>query len=143
MAQKEVGQITKQSCMDLLGWEGVADLPEQFRARFYYNSDDNTVHAIDSDGNELLLSDGTAMSLFPTADQVVSGAFGLVFGPGGYIQVTAVAFGDLPAASSSLEGVLRPVNDSMTDVWGDVITGGGSLHVLAYCNGTAWTVAAK
>ena len=54
-----------------------------------------------------------------------------------------VAFSTLPAAAASLEGLRYPVNDSTTAVWGATITGGGANHVLAYCNGTAWTVAAK
>lgn len=141
--QKEVGQISKQSAMDLLGWETAADVPEVNRARMYYNETDNTVHAIDSDGNELLLGDGTAMSLFPNADQVVSGSFGLIFSPGGYVQVSPVSFADLPTASSDLEGTLRPINDANTDTWGDTITGTGAFHVLAYCDGSAWTVCGK
>jgi len=36
------------------------------------------------------------------------------------------------------------VTDSTTNTWGAAITtGGGSNHVLAYCDGTNWTVAAK
>lgn len=51
-------------------------------------------------------------------------------------------FASLPAASSALEGTMRPVTDSTTATWGATITGGGAHHVLAYCNGAAWTVAA-
>jgi len=32
--------------------------------------------------------------------------------------------------------------DSTTAVWGAVIAGGGAYRVLAYYNGTNWTVAA-
>jgi hypothetical protein len=53
---------------------------------------------------------------------------------------TAVLFADLP---SPVEGMRRAVIDSMVDTWGAIITGGGSSHVLAYYNGTNWTVAAK
>jgi len=41
-----------------------------------------------------------------------------------------------------VEGLLIPVTDSTTNTWGAIITGGGALHVLAYYNGTNWTVAA-
>jgi hypothetical protein len=52
-------------------------------------------------------------------------------------------FANLPAASSGNEGAIRPITDSTTTTWGATITGGGSNHVLAYCNGTNWTVMAK
>jgi len=52
------------------------------------------------------------------------------------------AFSALPAASSALEGSTVPVTDSNTAVWGAVIAGGGANHVLAYCTGSAWHVAA-
>jgi hypothetical protein len=57
------------------------------------------------------------------------------------IRGTAVAFASLPAYP--VEGMLVPVTDSNTDTWGATISGGGSNHVLAYYNGTNWTVAAK
>jgi hypothetical protein len=51
--------------------------------------------------------------------------------------------GNLPACSGSSEGMLRAVTDSNTNTWGAVVAGGGTNHVLAYCDGTSWTVAAK
>lgn len=54
-----------------------------------------------------------------------------------------VAFSALPAASMSTMGQLMVVTDSMTTVWGAVITGGGTDTVLAFCNGSDWTVCAK
>lgn len=137
------GQYTKQSVADFFGWNAVPDLPEPFTCRAYYNSQNNTYHVVDSTGAELLLTMGTAVTLSPIADQTIAGPFGLVFAPGGYVQVKAVLFSQLPAASSSLEGVVRAVSDSNTATWGATIAGGGSNHVLAYCNGTNWTVAAK
>lgn len=59
----------------------------------------------------------------------------------GSLRGNAVAFAGLPA--SPVEGMLVAVTDSNTAVWGAVIAGGGANHVLAYYNGTAWTVAAK
>lgn len=52
-----------------------------------------------------------------------------------------VAFASLP--SSPVEGMIVPVTDSSTNTWGATITGGGSNHVLAYYNGTNWTVSSK
>lgn len=56
---------------------------------------------------------------------------------------TIPAFSALTACASGLEGAVVPVSDSSTATWGATITGSGSNHVLAYCNGTNWTVAAK
>jgi hypothetical protein len=38
---------------------------------------------------------------------------------------------------------MQPVSDSTSTSWGATITGGGANHVLAYCDGTNWTVMAK
>jgi hypothetical protein len=40
-------------------------------------------------------------------------------------------------------GTIAVVTDSTTNTWGATITGGGSDLVLAFCNGTAWTVIGK
>lgn len=56
---------------------------------------------------------------------------------------TISTFATLTACSASGEGALASISDSATAVWGLVVTGGGSNHILAYCNGTDWTVAAK
>lgn len=47
------------------------------------------------------------------------------------------------SCTAALEGITVPVSDSSTTTWGGAITGGSSSHVGAYCNGSAWTVAAK
>ncbi len=52
-----------------------------------------------------------------------------------------VAFAALPAAPA--EGMLCSVTDSNTATWGATIAAGGANHVLAYYNGTNWTVAGK
>jgi hypothetical protein len=66
---------------------------------------------------------------------------------GGSIANTAFAgpvpFASLPACSSTIEGSRGAISDSSTNTWGATVTGGGSNHVLAYCDGTNWTVAAK
>jgi hypothetical protein len=53
----------------------------------------------------------------------------------------------LPRAFSALptcvEGTQVAINNSNTTTWGATITGTGSYHVLAYCDGTNWTVAAQ
>lgn len=61
----------------------------------------------------------------------------------GLIRTTAVAFASLTTCSGGIEGATRAVTDSSTAVWGATITGSGGNHVLAYCNGSNWTVYAK
>jgi hypothetical protein len=48
------------------------------------------------------------------------------------------AFADLPTATT---GALACVTDSNTATWGATIAGGGANVVLAFYNGTNWTVA--
>jgi len=62
---------------------------------------------------------------------------------GGGIQTAAVAFGTLPTCNATNEGRMEAVNDSSTATWGATITGSSTNHVLAYCDGSAWTVAGK
>jgi Pectate lyase superfamily protein len=52
-------------------------------------------------------------------------------------------FATYPVCSSSTEGDQAAINDSTTATWGATITGAGTNHVLGYCDGTNWTVAAK
>ena len=59
---------------------------------------------------------------------------------GGFkILVKVVAFAGLPAVP--IEGMQYTVTDSNTNTWGATIAGGGANRVLAYYNGTNWTVA--
>jgi hypothetical protein len=62
---------------------------------------------------------------------------------GGGTQVVKSLFSALPTCTSSIEGTTRAVTDSSTATWGATITGLGSNHVKAYCDGTNWTVEAK
>ena len=59
------------------------------------------------------------------------------------IQSNATTFANLPSCAGGTEGTMRAVTDSTTSTWGATITGAGANHVLAYCDGTNWTVAAK
>lgn len=56
-------------------------------------------------------------------------------------DVDVSTYANLP--SSPVEGMLRGVSNSNTNTWGATIAGGGSNHVLAYFNGTNWTVVGK
>lgn len=57
------------------------------------------------------------------------------------IGSTSGVFTALPATPTA--GMLRTVTNSTTNVWGAVVAGGGAFTVLAYYNGTAWTVCGK
>ena len=59
------------------------------------------------------------------------------------VKSAAAAFANLPACGASTEGTIRAVTDSASATWGATVTGSSTNHVLAYCNGTNWTVAAK
>jgi hypothetical protein len=62
---------------------------------------------------------------------------------GAGVRSPARAVSTYPACSSSTEGMQATITDSTTNTWGATITGSGSDHVLGYCDGTNWTVAAK
>lgn len=53
--------------------------------------------------------------------------------------VPSFAFADLPTAGFKISVVI----DSNTNTWGATIAGGGSNKVLAWRNGTVWTVIGK
>ncbi len=53
---------------------------------------------------------------------------------------TGVAFASLP---TGVAGMVAYVTDSNTNTWGATIAGGGANKVLAFYNGTNWTVAGK
>lgn len=58
-------------------------------------------------------------------------------------RLTTGIFSSLTACASGIEGQLAAVTDSSTATWGATITGSSTNHVLAYCDGTNWTVAGK
>ena len=59
------------------------------------------------------------------------------------LKVGTSMFSSLATCASGIEGSLQAVTDSTTNAWGATITGSGANHVLAYCDGTNWTVVAK
>jgi hypothetical protein len=60
--------------------------------------------------------------------------------PGAYsTPLTPVLYAWLPA--SPIKGLIAIVADSTTDTWGTTIAGGGTHVVLAFYDGTNWTVA--
>ena len=68
-----------------------------------------------------------------------SGITNLVVDNGGNaLQKNPVAFSTLPTCTSGGEGSLYPVKDSTTATFNATVTGSGSNHIIAYCNGTNW-----
>lgn len=75
------------------------------------------------------------------ADTILSrgAANRLTLAVGDAFNLAPTAFASLPAGA---EGNLACVTDSNTATWGATIAGGGANNVLAFHNGTNWTVAA-
>jgi hypothetical protein len=74
----------------------------------------------------------------------ITGDLVLAASAGGTVRLpTALLFASLPSCVAGIEGAMRPVSDSTTATWGATIGGSGGNHVLAYCDGTNWTVMAK
>jgi hypothetical protein len=51
----------------------------------------------------------------------------------------------LPTCGSATapEGSLASVTDANSNVWGAGVAGGGANHILAYCDGSGWTISGK
>lgn len=62
---------------------------------------------------------------------------------GGGLQLGGHTFSTLPTCNAGQQGRIEQVTDSTTVTWGATITGTGASVVLAFCDGAAWTVAAK
>ena len=56
----------------------------------------------------------------------------------GKIPLTVV--GSLPTCNAGTEGTIYGVTDALTPVALATAVGGGAIHTLVYCNGTAWIV---
>lgn len=57
------------------------------------------------------------------------------------LTLTPTAFGSLPVSPTF--GMVASVSDSNTVTWGATISGGSTNKVLAFYNGTNWTVIGK
>jgi hypothetical protein len=59
---------------------------------------------------------------------------------GSYMQLTKITVASLTACNSGAEGTLYSITDATSATFNAAIVGGGTNHVMAYCNGTGWTV---
>lgn len=86
---------------------------------------------------DLLLSGNAVLPAILVGSMQTNGA-----GPNA-IQIPPQSFATLNAlipCNSTNEGTWASVNDSTVNTWGSTISGGGSYHEPAYCDGTNWTV---
>jgi len=70
-----------------------------------------------------------AQSIFALAEHIEAST--------GY-NIDPVAFAKLPA--TPIKGMIACITDSTVNTMGGIVAGGGSFSVLAWFNGTAWTV---
>jgi len=61
-------------------------------------------------------------------------------GTGDYLTHTPHAFNYYPACAAGTEGTVAAITNSNSATNGTIITGGGTNHVLGYCDGTNWKV---
>lgn len=116
------------------------------------------VNMLNAAGDSVITMQGNGASVYSIKAQSVGNGNNFQFGPTGNlfsmtnagmatfpqsVGTVANTFASLPTCVAGLEGQMRAVTDSNTNVWGASVASGGANHVLAYCNGTAWTVAAK
>jgi len=85
----------------------------------------------DNKGLEITATSGT-----PIASFLVTG----VVTVGTALKLPKSKVAALPACAAANEGELAAVNDARSETFNAKIEGGGSNHVLAYCNGAKWTV---
>ena len=53
--------------------------------------------------------------------------------------VTRYTVSTLPTCNSSLHGAIAAVTDATTPTYNGALTGGSTVEVPVYCNGSAWT----
>jgi hypothetical protein len=86
--------------------------------------------------------------IFTSITATAPGALSMAPAPGQpvmapLLQLTPRTFSSLPTSAFGTEGTHAAVTNSSTNTWGAAIAGGGTMHVLAYCDGTNWTVAGE
>jgi hypothetical protein len=54
------------------------------------------------------------------------------------LQISLYTVAALPTCNSSFEGQMEGVTDAASPAYLATVTGGGSVHVPVYCNGTSW-----
>jgi hypothetical protein len=79
---------------------------------------------------------GNVITIADNGDILVAGALTA----GSALKIAKVAVASLPTCNSAAEGTLFAVTDANSATFNAAIASGGANHVMAYCNGTTWTV---
>jgi hypothetical protein len=111
---------------------GNASLSGGYAARFEGNTTD-VLFTAGSSHNRLF---GGSINTVTTG-----GVDNLIIQASGYSSYGT--YSSLPKCNSAVTGMTKRITDASTSVWGATIAGGGTNNVLAYCDGTNWTVMAK
>ena len=87
---------------------------------------------------------GTGLKLYDGTSDILSiTSTGAIYA-GGEIAPVNTVVGSLGTCNSTTRGALKVVTDGAAGLaWGATQTGGASAVYLSFCNGAAWTVAAK
>lgn len=56
------------------------------------------------------------------------------------VRIIPISVSALPTCNAGAEGTIVPVTDANSATFNAAVAGGGANRVLAYCNGTGWTV---
>lgn len=93
--------------------------------------------------NSMLLADNLGQCTVGTlVGGIACTVAGNPVGPS-FTPLATQTFSALPSCNAAHFGSTGAVSDSSTNTWGAVISGSGGNPVLAFCNGSSWTVAAK
>lgn len=55
-----------------------------------------------------------------------------------YVVFTETTVSALPACNATTLGQMRAVSDATAPTYNGTLTGGGTVHVFTYCDGSAW-----
>ncbi len=129
--------------MDLLGGGGVSlsSTIAQYFTGLNAPPPLNGTFSLSITGNSVAAAQGKVLIYLAPITQVLINAAPGPVGPLG--RLVPQAYATLTACSAAIEGTLGAVNDSNTITWGATVAGSSTNHVLAYCDGTNWTVAGK
>lgn len=59
--------------------------------------------------------------------------------PAGVVQLPIYTVATLPVCNSNTTGTLASVTDATSPTYNAALTGGSTVHIPVFCNGTAWS----
>lgn len=102
----------------------------------------STGNGIQVNDNVLLSADSGANAYLASASSFTNVNVGngtATITHNGATVLKSFTVGSLPSCTSSLSNALVTVSDAASPTYNGALTGGGTAHVLALCNGTSWT----